>query len=105
MPRKKGSLNRITSEMKEFLTDILKNEQPHIKAALMELYHSNKASYLTIITKLLPFIIPKAMDPPEHEIDKVISPPSWFGLPFQTTDTETNTNEPLNTNENENENV
>lgn len=78
MPRKKGSLNQTTRETKEFLNLVVKNEHARIEAALLDLFETNKASYLHAITKLLPFITPKASEVHLHTPDLPSRMPSWF---------------------------
>ena len=78
MPRPKGSPNKITSETKDFIKEIITNEHPRIKSALGELYHTSKASYLHVIVKLLPFITPKATEMTINTSDLPIKTPSWF---------------------------
>jgi hypothetical protein len=78
MPRKKGTPNKLTGEIKELLADIVSGEQDRIKEALSELNTLDKFKYLQIMSKLLVFVIPKATE--EHTItfNKPINPPSWF---------------------------
>lgn len=78
MPRKKGSLNQSTRETKEFLNLVVKNEHAHIEAALLDLFQSNKASYLHAITKLLPFITPKARETNMRKPGLPSKTPNWF---------------------------
>ena len=78
MPRKKGTPNKLTGEVKELLADILHREQDRMKEALREVYTLDKFKYLQIMSKLLVFVIPKAVE--EHSItfNEPIKPPSWF---------------------------
>ena len=78
MPRTKGSLNHTTRETKEFLNAVVKNERARIEAALLDLFETNKVSYLHAITKLLPFITPKASEAHIHTPDLPSKMPSWF---------------------------
>mgnify|MGYP001575472205 CR=1 len=78
MPRKKGSLNQTTRDTKEFLNAGVKNEHSRIEAALLDLFETNKASYLNAITKLLPFITPKASEMHLLTPDTLSKMPSWF---------------------------
>ena len=79
MPRKKGSPNKITGEIKELLADIIHKEQDKIKEALYELNTLDKFKYLQIMSKLLVFVIPKAVEEHNITINEPINPPSWFG--------------------------
>jgi hypothetical protein len=78
MPRKKGSPNKITGEIKELLADIIHKEQDKIKEALYELNTLDKFKYLQIMSKLLVFVIPKAVEEHNITINEPIKPPSWF---------------------------
>ena len=78
MPRKKGSPNKITREIKELLADIIYKESDKIKDALHELNALDKFKYLQIMSKLLIFIIPKAAEEHSITIQEPIKPPSWF---------------------------
>ena len=78
MPRPKGSPNKVTAETKQFLLDIVEGEHPRIRSALQELYSANKAHYLTIVVKLLPFITPKASEVHINGQDLPVKAPSWF---------------------------
>ena len=85
MPRTKGSLNHTTRETKEFLNVVVKNEHTRIEAALLDLFETNKASYLHAITKLLPFITPKSSEAHMHTPDLPSKVPSWFDdMPMET---------------------
>ena len=78
MPRKKGTPNKLTGEVKELLADIVQREQDRMKEALREVYTLDKFKYLQIMSKLLVFVIPKAIE--EHSItfNEPTKPPSWF---------------------------
>ena len=78
MPRTKGLLNQTTRETKELLNLVVKNEHSRIEAALLDLFETNKASYLNAITKLLPFITPKASEMHLLTPDTLSKMPSWF---------------------------
>ena len=77
MPRPKGSQNKVTTETKQFLMNIVR-ATPTDQKALTEVYETDKDHYLSFIVKLLPFIVPKA-----NEVH-ITSPalenktPSWF---------------------------
>ena len=55
-----------------------KNDYTYIEAALLDLFETNKASYLQAIIKLLPFITPKASEVHLHTPDLPSKMPSWF---------------------------
>ena len=78
MPRKKGTPNKLTGEIKELLADLVNGEYDRIESALIELRKADSFKYLQIMSKLLVFVIPKATE--EHSItfNKPINPPSWF---------------------------
>ena len=76
MPRKLGSVNRITSESKQILSIVLEGQMDRIGEALDEVFDRNKITYLQLMTKLLPFIIPK---PSSIEADEIVKRPlSWL---------------------------
>jgi len=56
MPRKKGTPNKLTGEVKELLADIVHREQDRMKEALREVYTLDKFKYLQIMSKLLVFV-------------------------------------------------
>ena len=78
MLRTKGLLNQTTRETKELLNLVVKNEHSRIEAALLDLFETNKASYLNAITKLLPFITPKASEVQLNTPGLPSKTPSWF---------------------------
>ena len=78
MPRKKGSLNQTTRETKEFLNLVVKNEHARIEAALLDLFETNKASYLNVILKLLSFTTPKPSNEDCKELTVTHKKPTWF---------------------------
>ena len=71
-------MNQTTRETKEFLNLVVKNEHAHIEAALLDLFQTNKASYLHAITKLLPFITPKASEMHIRRPGLPSKTPNWF---------------------------
>ena len=76
MPRKLGSVNRVTSESKQMLSHVLEGQMDRIGEALDEAFDRNKITYLQLMTKLLPFIIPKSSG---SEPDQVMKRPlSWL---------------------------
>lgn len=78
MPRPKGSPNKVTSETRQFLQEVIEGEHARIRAALAELYESNKAQYLNVLVKLLPFVTPKANEVHINDTEMPITTPSWF---------------------------
>jgi|TARA_B110000908_G_C10128079_1_gene390856 hypothetical protein len=77
MPRKKGSPNKITGEIKELLADIIHKEHDKMKDALHELNTIDKFKYLQIMCKLLVFVIPKAVEEHNITINEPNKKPSW----------------------------
>lgn len=78
MPRKKGSPNKITGEIKELLSEIVNGEFKRIQSALIQLRKDDGFKYLQIMSKLLVFVIPKAVEEHNITINEPIKPPSWF---------------------------
>ena len=78
MPRKKGSPNKITGEIKELLADLVNGEYERIQSALIALRKEDSFKYLQIMSKLLVFVIPKAVEEHNITINEPIKPPSWF---------------------------
>ena len=77
MPRTKGTPNRITASTKELLSEVIGGEADRIQKALSEVFESNKKDDLLIMTRLLPYIIPKATEAPMNEPAER-KPLSWF---------------------------
>ena len=78
MPRPKGSPNKVTSETRQFLQEVIEGEHARIRAALVELHESNKTQYLNVLVKLLPFVTPKANEVHINDTEMPITTPSWF---------------------------
>ena len=78
MPRPKGSPNKVTSETRQFLQEVIEGEHARIRAALAELYESNKGQYLNVLVKILPFVTPKANEVHINDTEMPITTPSWF---------------------------
>ena len=62
MPRNKGSLNKVTQDTKKVLKKVLEGQIDRIELALDDVYERNTVTYLQIITKLLPYLLPKATE-------------------------------------------
>ena len=78
MPRTKGTPNKLTTDVKEFLAEIVKGEQECIKSALSELFKEDKFKYLQIMSKLLAFVVPKAKEEHSITINRPTHRPTWF---------------------------
>ena len=78
MPRKKGSPNKISAETKELLSELVNGEFLRIQSALTELRQTDSFKYLQILSKLLVFVIPKAVEEHNVTINQPKTPPSWF---------------------------
>ena len=76
MPRNKGSLNKVTQDTKKVLKTVLEGQIDRIEMALDDVYERNTVTYLQIITKLLPYLLPKAIEDTTISFSK--KPLSWF---------------------------
>ena len=76
MPRNKGSLNKVTQDTKKVLKTVLDGQIDRIELALDDVYERNTVTYLQIITKLLPYLLPKAIEDTTISFSK--KPLSWF---------------------------
>ena len=76
MPRNKGSLNKVTQDTKKVLKTVLEGQIDRIELALDDVYERNTVTYLQIITKLLPYLLPKAIEGTTISFSK--KPLSWF---------------------------
>ena len=76
MPRNKGSLNKVTQDTKKVLKTVLEGQIDRIELALDDVYERNTVTYLQIITKLLPYLLPKAIEDTTISFSK--KPLSWF---------------------------
>ena len=59
MPRPQGSLNKVTKETREMLSEALQGHLINVKSALEELREKDPKAFLTAITALLPYITPR----------------------------------------------
>lgn len=77
MPRRKGVPNRMTKKGREILVDVLEQESGRIKEALDVLFEDSKRDYLLVMSRLLPYVLPKASG---ESLSITIEPkePSWF---------------------------
>ena len=81
MPRKKGTPNKITRDVRELLLEIVEGQMDDVKEALGEMKKMDKKTYLKIFVALLPYVVPKCV----HQVTEVnmpTKPPSWFGDPI-----------------------
>ena len=76
MPRNKGSLNKVTQDTKKVLKTVLEDQIDRIELALDDVHERNTVTYLQIITKLLPYLLPKATVDANISFSK--KPLSWF---------------------------
>ena len=77
MPRRKGVPNRVTKQSRQILVDVLEQETGRIKQALDVLYDESKRDYLLVMSRMLPYILPKA-SPEEVSITITPKKPTWF---------------------------
>ena len=77
MPRSKGTPNRITAATKSLLSDLIVGETNRIQEALDEVFECNKKEYLNVMTRLIPYVMPKATEVPTNEPAER-KPLSWF---------------------------
>ena len=77
MPRKKGTPNKTTKDLKRVLVEILEGQSSNLEVALKEVFETDKRSYLHAMTKLLAFVLPRGS---VHTIKDAseVKPPSWF---------------------------
>lgn len=88
MPRRKGVPNRVTKQSRKILVDVLEQETGRIKQALDVIYEESKKDYLLVMSRMLPFILPKA-SPEEVSITIAPKTPTWFdGSPLGGTNDE-----------------
>lgn len=78
MPRKKGSPNKVTSEVKELMSSLMSSELHQMQTALEEVRNVDAYKYLQIMSKLLAFVLPKAVEEHTLTINSPTHPPSWF---------------------------
>jgi len=76
MPRNKGSLNKVTQDTKKVLQTVLEGQIDRIELALDKVYERDTTTYLQIITKLLPYLLPKAKE--DNSIQNSPKPFVWF---------------------------
>ena len=77
MPRRQGVPNRVTKQSRKILVDVLEKESGRIKWALDTLYEESKRDYLLVMSRMLPYILPKA-SPKEVSIAITPKTPTWF---------------------------
>ncbi len=77
MPRKKGTPNKITRDVRELLLEIVEGQMDDVKETLGEMKKTDKKTYLKIFVALLPYVAPKCV----HQVTEINMPakaPSWF---------------------------
>ena len=77
--RQKGTPNKCTAKTKALLTDLILGETDRIHEALNEVFESNKKEYLQVMIRLLPYVMPKAIEVESIESESGRRPLSWFG--------------------------
>jgi len=60
--KKKGSENVTTKKGRELFLDIMEGEIDNVKEALESVRKENPAKYLDVLSKLLPYFMPKLTD-------------------------------------------
>lgn len=78
--RPHGSSNKITTEVRECVSQLLYEEVPRLKTALEEVRQESPARYVELVTKLLPYVAPKLAS--ITTVDETNKPqpklPKWF---------------------------
>ena len=59
MPRPQGSLNKVTKQTREMLSEALQGHLSNVNSALEELRAKDSKAFLTAITALLQYITPR----------------------------------------------
>ena len=77
--RQKGTPNKCTAKSKALLTDLIIGETDRIHEALDEVFECNKKEYLTVMIRLIPYVMPKATEVAPIESESGRKPLSWFG--------------------------
>jgi hypothetical protein len=58
----KGAVNKVTQEARELFKTIMEGQVPNIESALNEVRANDKGKYLEVLSKLLPYFIPKKLE-------------------------------------------
>ena len=83
MPRKKGTPNKITREVRGLLFDLVASQVGHVEASLERMRHEDERMYLRVFVSLLPYVVPKCIHQ-VNELQTTPQPPSWFGTDITT---------------------
>jgi hypothetical protein len=79
MPRPKGSKNNVTKEARETLTELFNGELKHVQTALNEVREHSPSKYLELLSKFMPYWLPKMTEIEINPPDEIGSkPPTWF---------------------------
>ena len=78
--RPKGSSNKITTEVRECVSQLLYEEVTKLKTALDEVRQESPSKYIELVTKLLPYVAPKlsSIQVTEDMTEKKLNLPSWM---------------------------
>lgn len=60
--KKAGTPNKITKDAKELFVKIMEGQVSNIEGALDDLLNTNSEKYLTCLSKLMPYFMPKQID-------------------------------------------
>ena len=60
--RPKGLENKVTKDAKERFMEIMEGEIENVKSALSNVRKENESQYLNLLSKLLPYFLPKKVD-------------------------------------------
>lgn len=60
--RPKGGENKITKDAKERFMEIMEGEIENVKTSLANVRKENESQYLNLLSKLLPYFLPKKVD-------------------------------------------
>jgi len=83
MPRKKGTPNKITSEVRGLLFDLVAGQIGNVEASLERMRHEDERMYLRVFVSLLPYVVPKCIQQ-VNELQTYPQLPSWFGTDIAT---------------------
>lgn len=80
--RPHGSSNKITTEVRECVSQLLYEEVPRLKTALEEVRQESPSKYIELVTKLLPYVAPKlsSVHMTEDITEKKLNLPSWMKI-------------------------
>ena len=79
MARPNGSKNIATKEAREHIKTLFIGELDHIQKALEEIRKDNPSKYLELLSKFMPYWLPKMTEIEINPPDEIGSkPPTWF---------------------------